>query len=146
MNSYSITLDTTIHYWQHSCSIVVISSHILATNYLICNISLVIATSADYVVALASRISTVNFLSLFVTSPIFCACAAAGGMRTIAISARCIMCIYSNRPLQRNSRNYCVDSSRILLSDEDRQVYTIGCSDPEAKSAIYVGFVWYASQ
>jgi len=31
MNSYSITLDTTTHYWQHSCSI---SSHILATNSL----------------------------------------------------------------------------------------------------------------
>ena len=34
MNSYSITQDTTTHYWQHSCSIVVISSHILATNSL----------------------------------------------------------------------------------------------------------------
>jgi len=30
MNSYRITLDTTTNYWQHSCSIVVISSHILA--------------------------------------------------------------------------------------------------------------------
>ena len=34
MNSYSITLDATIHYWQHSYSIAVISSHILATNSL----------------------------------------------------------------------------------------------------------------